>query len=97
MKATWKNITLAESDHTIDVAGVHYFPQESIKEQYFRESQTHTTCPLKGRASYYDVVVDGEIKTDAAWFYPDPLPAFREIKDHVAFYGPQQGGVEVLS
>ncbi len=97
MKATWKTTTLAESDHTVDVSGVHYFPQETMSDQYFRESQTHTMCPIKGRASYCDIVVDGEIKKDAAWFYPDPLPAFRKIKDHVAFYGSQQGGVEVLA
>jgi len=57
-----------------------------VKEEFFRPSDTHTTCPWKGIASYYDVVVDGEVNKDAAWFYPDPKPEARHIKDHIAFW-----------
>jgi uncharacterized protein (DUF427 family) len=52
----------------------------------FRESETHTECPWKGTASYYDVVVGGEVNKDAAWFYPQPKDAAKEIKDRVAFW-----------
>ena len=86
MKATWNNTILAESDDTAVVEGNHYFPPQSIKREYFQESATHTTCPWKGEASYYNVVVDGQINKDAAWYYPDPKPAAAEIKDHVAFW-----------
>ncbi|MDT7777641.1 MAG: hypothetical protein QOC99_153 [Acidobacteriota bacterium] len=86
MKATWKGAVLAESDDTVVVEGNQYFPAESIKREHFRESETHTTCPWKGEASYYDVVVEGEVNKDAAWFYPQPKDAAKQIKDHVAFW-----------
>jgi uncharacterized protein (DUF427 family) len=86
MKATWKGAVLAESDETIVVEGNHYFPPDSIRREYFRGSETHTVCPWKGTASYYDVVVGGEVNRDAAWFYPQPKDAAKEIKDRVAFW-----------
>ena len=86
MKAIWNNGILPESDDTVVIEGNHYFPPESIQREYFQESATHTTCPWKGEASYYNVVVDGQINKDAAWYYPDPKPAAAEIKDHVAFW-----------
>lgn len=86
MKAIWRNRVIAESDKTEVVEGNHYFPAEAVNREYFRDSQTHTTCPWKGEASYYDVVVDGEVNRDAAWYYPEPKPAASNIKDHVAFW-----------
>jgi uncharacterized protein (DUF427 family) len=86
MKATWKGAVLAESDETIVVEGNHYFPADAVRREHFRESRTHTTCPWKGEASYYDVVVDGEVNRDAAWFYPQPKEAAREIQGRVAFW-----------
>jgi uncharacterized protein (DUF427 family) len=91
MKATWKGTTLAESNDTIVIEGNHYFPPDSVKRDHFRESSKHTTCPWKGVASYYDVVVGDEINKDAAWYYPEPKDAATEIKNHVAFWR----GVEV--
>ena len=58
-KATWKGAVLAESAHCEVVEGNQYFPPDSIRREYFRASETHTVCPWKGTASYYDVVVDG--------------------------------------
>ena len=86
MKAIWNSTNLAESNDTVVVEGNHYFPPESIEREYFQESATHTTCPWKGEASYYNVVVDGQVNKDAAWYYPDPKPAAAEIKNHVAFW-----------
>ena len=86
MKATWKGAVLAESDDTVVVEGNHYFPAESIKRGHFRESGTHTTCPWKGVASYYDVLVGGEVNRDAAWYYPETKEAAKEIKGRVAFW-----------
>ena len=91
MKAVWNNATVAESDQAVVIEGNHYFPPQSVNRQYLHESSKHTTCPWKGEASYYDVVVDGEVNKDAAWYYPQPKPAAAEIKDHVAFWR----GVEV--
>jgi uncharacterized protein (DUF427 family) len=86
MKATWNGAVLAESDDTVVVEGNHYFPPDSVKREHLRESETHTVCPWKGTASYYDVVVGGETNKDAAWYYPQPKDAARQIKDHVAFW-----------
>lgn len=86
MKATWKGATLAESSDTVVVEGNHYFPIDSIKREYFSDSETHTTCPWKGVASYYNITVEGETNKDAAWYYPEPKEAAAKIKDRVAFW-----------
>ena len=86
MKAKWNNAVLAESDGTIVIEGNHYFPPESMGEEYFQQSNTHTICPWKGEASYFNVVVDGQMNKDAAWYYPDPKAAAAEIKNYVAFW-----------
>ena len=85
-KAIWNGIVIAESDKTVMVEGNHYFPPESVNKDYLKETSTHTTCPWKGLASYYSVVVDGEENKDAAWFYPEPKSAAKEITNHVAFW-----------
>jgi uncharacterized protein (DUF427 family) len=86
MKAIWNEAVLAESNDTVVVEGNHYFPADSIEREYFQESATHTICPWKGEASYFTVVVDGQVNKDAAWYYPDPKPAAAEIKNRVAFW-----------
>ena len=85
-RAVWNGTVIAESDETVIVEGNHYFPPDAVKKEYFDDSSTHTRCFWKGKASYYDVVVDGERNADAAWYYPDPSKAASEIKDHVAFW-----------
>ncbi len=85
-KATWKNIVLAESDQTIMVEGNHYFPPESVNMDLFSESTYHTVCPWKGKADYFTVTVDGEVNENAAWTYPEPKDAAKNIKDYVAFW-----------
>ncbi len=86
MKASWNNTIIAESNETVIVEGNHYFPATAIKAEYFRPSDTHTTCGWKGEASYYNVVVDGEVNKDAAWYYPQPKDAAKNIENYVAFW-----------
>ncbi len=86
MKAIWNGQTIAESNDTIVVENNHYFPKESVKPEFLSASQTHTTCPWKGLASYYSLTVDGKDNPDAAWYYPEPKPAASQIKDRVAFW-----------
>ena len=85
-KATWNGVVLAESDSYELVEGNVYFPPQSVNREYFKESNTHSTCPWKGEASYYSVVVNGKENKDAAWYYPNPKSAAANIKDHVAFW-----------
>lgn len=86
MKAIWLGTLLAESDDTVVVEGNHYFPRESLEEEHFEDSTHTTTCAWKGRASYFDVVVNGERNQNAAWYYPEPRPAAAAIKGRVAFW-----------
>ncbi len=86
MKAIWNGKTLAESDDTLVVENNHYFPAGSINKEYFKESSTHTECPWKGTASYYTLEVNGERNKDAAWYYPNPKDAAKQIAGYVAFW-----------
>ncbi len=86
MKAIWNNKILAESTAAVNIENNQYFPADSINKSFFKPSDTHTTCPWKGEASYYHIEVDGEVNKDAAWYYPEPKSAAKEIKDHVAFW-----------
>ncbi len=92
MKAKWNNTIIAESNDTQLVEGNHYFPRNSISTAYYNESETHTTCGWKGEASYFDIIVDGEVNKDAAWYYPEPKDAAKHIKDMIAFWK----GVEII-
>ncbi len=85
-KATWNGVTIAESTDCVVVEGNQYFPVEAVKQEYLRTSDTHTTCPWKGLASYYSLEVNGEVNKDAAWYYPEPKDAAKQIKDHIAFW-----------
>jgi uncharacterized protein (DUF427 family) len=85
-KAIWNGVVLAESDKTVIVEGNHYFPPESVNMAYFKTSETHTTCPWKGLASYYTIEVDGKANPDAAWYYPTPKDAAKHVTGRVAFW-----------
>lgn len=85
-KATWNGAVLAESDTYEIVENNIYFPPESINRDLFRESEHQSVCPWKGTASYYDIVVEGQTNRNAAWYYPQPSEAAKNIKDHVAFW-----------
>ena len=91
MKAIWNGTVLANSDETIVIEGNHYFPPESVDMKYFTKTDYQTRCPWKGLASYYSITVDGDLNENAAWYYPEPKDAAKEIKNYVAFWK----GVEV--
>ncbi len=86
MKAIYNGEIIAQSNDTIVIEGNHYFPPSSLKNNFLKESSTHTTCPWKGVASYYNIEVNGTTNNDAAWFYPNPSNKAKEIKDYVAFW-----------
>ena len=86
MKAIWNGAILAESDQTIVVEGNHYFPPDAIKTEFFKPSSTHTECGWKGTASYYSIEVGKERNPDAAWYYPDPKQAAKQIAGYIAFW-----------
>ena len=84
--ARWNGAVIAQSDATIVVEGNHYFPPDTVRPAHLRASATHTTCGWKGIASYYDVVVSDTVNRDAAWYYPAPKDAAKNIAGYVAFW-----------
>ena len=85
-RAVWNGAVVAESDRCEIVEGNHYFPPDAVRREFLRDSPTHTVCGWKGTASYYDIVVDGQVNKDAAWYYPDTKPAACNIRGYIAFW-----------
>jgi uncharacterized protein (DUF427 family) len=92
MRAIFNGQVIAESNNTVVIEGNHYFPPDSVRKEFLTGSNTHTTCPWKGLASYYNVIVNGEKSNDAAWYYPNPKTLAEGIKGYVAFWR----GVKVI-
>jgi len=86
MRAIWNGEIVADSNETEIVEGNHYFPPESVNHEFLRETPTRTTCPWKGIANYYDVVVDEKVNCDAAWYYPEAKEAAKSIEGRIAFW-----------
>ena len=84
--ATFNGTVIAESDDIEMVEGNAYFPIESLDKSVISASDHSTFCPWKGDASYWDVTVDGETVTNAAWYYPEPKDGAEMVRDRVAFY-----------
>ncbi|MFZ6735271.1 DUF427 domain-containing protein [Undibacterium sp. Ji42W] len=91
--AKWKDTVIAQASdgEIVKLEGNIYFPKKSVNPEHLRDSDKHTVCPWKGTASYYDVVVNGEVNSGAAWYYPEPKDAAKEINGFIAFWR----GVEV--
>jgi len=85
-KATWNGAVIAESDATVIVEGNHYFPAAGVNPAHLRAGATRTVCGWKGTASYHDVIVGDAVNKDAAWFYPDPKDAAKQIAGRIAFW-----------
>jgi uncharacterized protein (DUF427 family) len=86
MKASWNGVVIAQSDDTVVVEGNHYFPESALDRQYVTFSNHRTSCAWKGQASYYSLMVNGELNADAAWYYPDPKPEAEMVRGRVAFW-----------
>jgi uncharacterized protein (DUF427 family) len=64
----------------------YYLPMQDIAAKYLKKAQGESHCEWKGTALYFSLAVDGKTAERAAWYYPNPTPAFAAIKNHVAFY-----------
>ena len=85
-RASWRGRIIADSQVFEEVEGNVYFPPAAVDMSVLRPSTTSTSCNWKGDARYYDVVVDGEVNRDAAWYYADPKPVAAHIRNHIAFW-----------
>jgi uncharacterized protein (DUF427 family) len=86
MRAIWNDTVIAESNDTVVVEGNHYFPADSVDPAVLRPSDHTSVCGWKGTASYYTLEVGGASNPDAAWYYPEPKDAAKEITGRVAFW-----------
>jgi uncharacterized protein (DUF427 family) len=86
MKATWNGTVIAESNNTVVVEGNHYFPPDSLKQEFFSESKHTSVCGWKGTANYLNVVVNGKTNENACWIYKTPKAAAENIKGYYAFW-----------
>ena len=86
MKAIWNDTVIAESEDTVLVEGNHYFPESSLNREVVTFSNHRTSCPWKGEASYYSLLVNGELNPDAVWYYPEPKAEAENIRGRVAFW-----------
>jgi uncharacterized protein (DUF427 family) len=85
-KAVWNGAVIAQSDRCEIVEGNHYFPPDAVRREFLRDSATHTVCGWKGTASYFDIVMDGQVNKDAAWYYPETKQAADNIRGYIAFW-----------
>ena len=92
MKAIWNDTIIAESDDIVNVEGNSYFPIDSVKIEYLKESDTKTECHWKGTASYYSLEIDSKVNEDAAWYYPEPRSLAEGIQGRITFWK----GVEIV-
>ena len=86
MKAIWNNTVIAESDDTVLVEGNHYFPESTLKREFITFSNHKSSCAWMGQASYYPLIVNGDMLADAVWYYPDPKPEAEMVRGRVAFW-----------
>ena len=86
--ASWNGAVIAQAtDAQVQVVENNvYFPLTAVTQAYLRPSNHTSICPWKGTASYYDLVVDGAVNANAAWYYPQPKDAAKQIAGHVAFW-----------
>jgi uncharacterized protein (DUF427 family) len=89
--ARWNGAVIAESDNTIVIEGNHYFPRDAVNIDHITDSDTTSVCGWKGTARYHSLIVDGKTNADAAWYYPEPKDAAKQIAGRIAFWK----GVEV--
>ncbi len=91
---------LGESSNALELTEgsyppVIYFPRGDIAMAFLDQSNTSTTCPHKGRASYYAIQTKSGTIVDAAWSYEKPNEAVNQIAGHIAFY-PDKATVEQI-
>ena len=91
VKVVFGGVTIAYTTRALRVLEtshppVYYVPPEDVRMEHLRPAEGGSFCEWKGRANYYDLTTDERTERRAAWYYPDPVPAYREIRDHVAFY-----------
>jgi len=100
-KVSWKGAVIVDSGAALDLKettypAVKYVPRADADMSLLRRTDHTSHCPYKGDASYFSIVVDGQISENAVWSYENPLPGVAVIKEHLAFYPSRVDGIEEL-
>jgi uncharacterized protein (DUF427 family) len=85
VRAIWNGEIIAQATIVEKLDGATYFPPQGVQWRFMQLSTTTTYCPLKGVATHYTLVVNGNEGMDAAWSYDVPTPGAARIKRHIAF------------
>ena len=92
---------IAESSDALELSengydSVIYFPRSAVAMAFLDASDTRSTCPHKGEASYFHIAAKSSTIKDVAWSYETPKDGVARIKDHLAFYCGENVAVEQL-
>jgi len=79
-----------------DYPPVIYFPRDDIAMEFLDATDTTSTCPHKGVASYFSIVTKSTVLKDAVWSYEAPKDSVAKIKGHLAFYASDTVTVEEI-
>ncbi|SFQ94991.1 DUF427 domain-containing protein [Poseidonocella sedimentorum] len=79
-----------------DLVPVIYFPRGDLAMAFLDETATRTTCPKKGEATHYSIVLKSFTLDDAAWSYEAPKDEVAAIEGYVAFYPRDEVAVEQI-
>lgn len=77
-----RGLILFEHDHL----PVYYFPAEDVDAEAVVASAKTSTCPRKGEASYWSIVVGDREATDAVWGYETAFAGAPDLAGYRAFY-----------
>lgn len=84
-------VVLASSDRALvlqegSLPPRYYLPREDVRMDLLRPTDTHTSCPFKGQASYWAAEVGGDVHADVVWSYDQPIPEAAPIAGLLSFY-----------
>ena len=91
VRITFNGVEIADSSRVWRVLEtshppVYYIHSDDLRRECLEPSLRRSFCEWKGQASFVTLRVGDRVAEDVGWFYPDPVPAFQSIRDHVAFY-----------
>jgi uncharacterized protein (DUF427 family) len=84
-------VKIAETDCAVRVLETaspptFYISPDNVNTDLLEKAPGTSFCEWKGRATYWNIVVEGQKVSKAAWSYNNPSKAFRLIEGYFSFY-----------
>ena len=91
VRVVFNDVVMADTNQALRILEtshppVYYLPPEDVRTEYLKQNQHQSFCEFKGMAGYYDLEIEGQRVTNAAWFYPNPVPQYAGLQGYLAFY-----------